>query len=426
MNMQCIVCHTGFPMLNSFGRSFKLTGYTLSTDQSQLPPFAFMLQPSFTRTEKGQAGGAAPGFGDNNNWALTQASVFYAGRLFGPYAADIFGKEAAAIANRFGVFIQATYDGIGKAWSWDNAELRYASTATIAGHSATYGFYLNNNPTLQDPWNSTPAWGFPFSGSGLAPGPAAATLIDGGFAQQVGGAGAYAMISNALYIDVAGYRTLGTGMQRSLGVDPTGEAEISGVAPYWRVALERPAGAGTWEIGTFGLAAHTFPGRDTSAGRDRILDLGLDSQYQTSIGYHDVTALVSWIHERQDWSASQPLGLAGNATDTLWSFRATVNYLYKKTYGAAVQYFAIGGDPDAVLYGDSRTGSPDSNGFVLQADYFPLNLGGGPSFWSRSNIKLSLQYVIYTRFDGARTNFDGAGRNARDNNTLYAQAWIAF
>jgi len=37
-----------------------------------------------------------------------------------------------------------------------------------------------------------------------------------------------------------------------------------------------------------------------------------------------------------------------------------------------------------------------------------------------------LQYTVYNRFDGARTNYDGAGSNARANNTLYAEAWIAF
>lgn len=53
MDLQCIACHTGFPLLNTFGRTFKLTGYTLSTGQSEFPPLAVMLQPSFTRTEKG-------------------------------------------------------------------------------------------------------------------------------------------------------------------------------------------------------------------------------------------------------------------------------------------------------------------------------------------------------------------------------------
>jgi hypothetical protein len=426
MNMQCIACHTEYPVLNTFGRMFKLGGYTLSTGQSESPPFAVMLQPSFTRTQTGQPGGAASGFGENNNWALTQASIFYAGRLFGPFAEKIFGKDAAATANKFGVFLQTTYDGVGKSWSWDNAELRYADTGTIGGQSAVYGFYLNNNPTLQDPWNSTPAWGYPFTGSGLAPGPAAATLIDGGVSQQVGGVGAYVMLANTLYLDLGGYRTLGASFQKSLGVDPGGETQITGLAPYWRIALEKPIGAGSWEIGTFGMAASTYPGRDPSAGEDRIVDFGIDSQYQVSLKHHDVTALVSWIHERQSWNASQALGSAGNLTDTLWNFKATINYLYDKTFGATVQYFSIDGNSDPLLYSGSLTGSPRSDGVVLQANYLPFNKLGGPSFWPRSNVKLSLQYTIYNRFDGARTNYDGSGRNARDNNTLYAEAWIAF
>ena len=426
MDLQCIACHTEFPVLNTFGRMFKLTGYTLGTGQSDYPPLAVMLQPSFTRTALGQPGGAASGFGDNNNWALTQASIFYAGRLFGPFADQIFGKDAAAVANKFGVFLQSTYDGVGKVWSWDNTELRYADTGTLGGQSAIYGFYLNNNPTLQDPWNSTPAWGYPFTSSKLAPTPAAGTLIDGGVSQQVGGVGAYVMLANSLYLDLGGYRTLGAHFQKNLGVDPSGETQITGLAPYWRVALEKPAGPGIWEIGTFGMAASTYPGRDPSAGKDRIVDIGIDSQYQESVGLHDVSVLLSWIHERQTWNASQALGNVSNAADTLWNFKATIDDLYDKTYGAAVQYFVIDGGQDPLLYAGSMIGSPRSDGFVLQANYLPFNKPGGPSFWPKSNVKFSLQYTIYNHFDGARSNYDGSGRNARDNNTLYAEAWIAF
>ena len=425
--LQCIVCHTEFPILTAFGHQFKLNGYTLSSDQSDIPPVAIMLQPAFTHTDKGQPGGAAPHFGDNNNLALNQVSIFYSGRLLGPYAARLLGADTAAFLNKFGVFFQTTYDGTAKSWAWDNAELRFADTATIAGHTISYGMYLNNNPTMQDLWNSTPAWGFPFSGSGLAPAPAAATLIDGGVSQQVGGIGAYAMIANSLYFDVGGYRTLGTKFQKSVGVDPADETQITGLAPYWRFAWERPAGANArWEIGTFGLAAGTYPGRDASEGRDRIVDRGFDSEYQNSIGRHDVTALLSWISEHQNWHASQALGSTANATAKLWNFKASVDYLYDKTYGIAVQYFKTGGDHDALLYGESLTGSPESDGAVIQLNYLPLNKKGGPAFWSKSNIKFSLQYTLYNKFNGARTNYDGSGRNARDNNTTYLEAWIVF
>ncbi len=427
MNMQCISCHTEFPVLNQFGRQFKLTGYTLTADDAQpWVPIAFMVQPSFTRTQMGQEGGAAPGFGDNNNWAVTQLSVFYAGRLFGPYAQELFGKTGATFANKFGLFSQMTYDGASKTWSWDNTELRFADTGTIAGKDAIYGVYWNNNPTLQDPWNSTPAWGYPFTGSHLAATPAAGTLIDGGVSQQVGGAGAYLWLDSTFYVDIAGYQNLSTRFQSSLGVDLTGQTQIAGVAPYWRVAMEKMIGDARWQFGTFGMAANTYPGRDSSAGKDRILDLGLDSQYQLASGASDITAMVSWIRERQTWDASSVLGNTSNASDTLWNLKATVNYLYDKTFGATVQYFTINGSSDPLLYPDSQTGSPASDGFVLQANYLPFNKGGGPSFWPRSNVKLSVQYTIYNRFDGARTNYDGAGANARDHNTLYVEAWIAF
>ncbi len=424
--MQCIACHTEFPVLNEFGRQFKLGGYTLSTGQGALPPVAVMLQPSFTHTAAGQTGGAAPGFGANNNFALTQASLFYAGRLFGPFAGDLFGAGHADFANKFGIFMQVTYDGIGKAWSWDNTELRYADTRTVGGKNVTYGIYLNNNPTMQDPWNSTPAWGYPFTGSGLAPSPAAATLIDGGLAGQVAGAGAYAMINNSFYVDLAGYHTLGAHLQKSLGVDPAGEAQIHGLAPYWRLALVRPVGGGMWQVGTFGMVADTYPGRDGSAGQDRLTDFGIDTQYQEIFDHGSVTALASWISEHQDWAASEALGSTSNATDRLNSFKATVEYLYDSTYGLTGQYFRTSGSMDALLYADSASGSPLSDGYVLQANYLPFNKAGGPAFWPRSNVKFSLQYTFYNRFNGAKTDYDGAGANARDNNTLYLEAWILF
>ena len=426
MNMACIACHTEFPILTELGRQFKLSGYAMSAGQTDLPPLSVMLQPSFTETRKGQPDGAAPHFKNNSNFAVDQISIFYSGRLFGPYAGSIFGPSTASFLNKFGTFIQTTYDGIGRTWHLDNAELRYADNGTIGERPVTYGFYLNNNPGMQDPWNTTPAWGFPFSASGLAPTPGASTLIEGGLAQQVVGFGGYAMLSNSFYIDLAAYHTPGAGFQKSLGIDPAGETQVPGLAPYWRAAYTKAAGNQTYEVGLFGTAANTYPGRDKTAGKDRIIDWGLDSQYQASFDKSDITALLSGIYEKQGWNASQTLGSATNHSDNLWSFKATADYLYDKTYGGAVSYFFVDGSHDPLLYSSSVKGSPLSDGIVLQLNYMPFNKSGGPSFWPKSNVKFSLQYVIYNRFDGARRNYDGSGRNATDNNTLYLQAWIAF
>lgn len=426
MNMQCILCHTSFPELTPFGRQFKLNGYSTSAETTSLPPIAIMLQPSFTHTAAAQPGGAAPGFGGNDNAAFSQVSLFYSGRLFGPYAKSLFGQEGAAVANKFGIFSQATYDGATKQWAWDNTELRFADTRTWANRNVTYGAYVNNNPTMQDPWNSTPAWSFPFSGSHLAPTPAAGVLIDGALAQQVVGAGAYAMIANTAYADFGVYRTLGARLQKKLGTDPTGEDEIAGAAPYLRLAWTKPVGAGTWEVGALALAADTYPGRERSAGRDRRLDFGVDSEYQISAGRNDFTLMLSSIGERQSRGASAALGATTNDTDRLWSGKLTFDYLYDKTYGLTFQVFGLDGSRDALAYPTSQNGSPSSNGYIVQLSFLPINKRTGPAFWPRSNVKLSVQYVGYNRFDGARRNIDGAGRSAANNDTLYLEAWIVF
>ncbi len=417
--MSCIVCHTEFPILTDFGRQFKLSGYTLGANQTVLPPLSVMLQPSFTHTDKDQAASPASGFKRNDNFAVDQVSVFYSGRLFGPYAETLFGPTAAPFLNKFGTFIQTTYSGVDKAWSWDNAEIRYADTATLGGQSLTYGAYVNNNPTMQDPWNTAPAWGFPFSSSALAPTPDGATLIDGGVGQTVLGLGVYAMIANHFYVDLGGYGTLSSSFQKNMGVDPSGETQLADIAPYWRLAYSNTFGNNSWEVGTFGMAANTYPGRDSSMGKDHLVDWGLDSQFQTSIGNNDITALMSVFYEPQQWDASKKLGLTSNSSDHLMTMRATVDYLYDKTYGGAIGYFISDGSNDALLYSGSAKGSPLSDGLVVQLNYLPLNKSGGPSFWPKSNVKLSLQYVMYNRFNGT-----SAG--ASDNNTLYLQSWIAF
>src|SRR5262245_30215057 len=63
----------------------------------------------------------------------------------------------------------------------------------------------------------------------------------------------------------------------------------------------------------------------------------------------------------------------------------------------------------------SATGSPKTDGFVGEVDLNP---------WE--NTRLGLQYTAYTNFNGAKTDYDGSGRDAAGNNTLFAFAWVAF
>src|ERR1700722_17024980 len=74
---KCGPCHNGFPELTPYGRLFKLNGYTFTGGQSDLPPLAVMVINSYTHTQAGQSGGAAPGYGPNNNFTLDAVSLFY-------------------------------------------------------------------------------------------------------------------------------------------------------------------------------------------------------------------------------------------------------------------------------------------------------------------------------------------------------------
>jgi hypothetical protein len=42
------------------------------------------------------------------------------------------------------------------------------------------------------------------------------------------------------------------------------------------------------------------------------------------------------------------------------------------------------------------------------------------------NTRLGVQYTGYSNFNGGKTDYDGSGRDASGNNTLYAFAWLAF
>src|SRR5689334_20492626 len=151
----CAMCHVGGfgPQLTSFGRAFKLGGYTLTAADVHSVPIAAMLVTSYTQTKVDQPDNAGPHDGPNNNFSLQEASLFFAGR----------------VSDHFGVFAQTTYSDIDRLLTLDNVDVRYALPFKIAEHPAIFGVSLNNNPTVQDVWNTLPAWRFPYMASELVP-----------------------------------------------------------------------------------------------------------------------------------------------------------------------------------------------------------------------------------------------------------------
>ena len=408
--MACNACHVGAfgPQLTPFGRQFKLNGYADGA-ASSLPPVAAMAIASFTHTAKTPEDAPASGFSRNNNVALDEAGIFYAGRIF----------------DRIGAFAQATWDGIAHKWSMDNTDIRYGDTADIAGHSVTYGVTLNNNPTLQDPYNTLPAWSFPFTASPLAPEVPGSTLIEGGLEHQVAGFGAYALIDDLLYAEASGYHALGEKVVDKLGIGAEG-AKLAGTRPYLRVALQKSFDGQFAEIGAFGFFARTLPSRLVADGRDKVRDWGIDASYQfLNSDRHIVTANASWIHEKRWQDASQALGLTEFDRGTASSLRGNLTYTLDNTYGLTAGLFATRGSTDPLLNPDSVAGKPNSRGWIAQADFTPFGKDGAP--WSPYlNVRFGLQYTGYWRYNGAATNYDGNGHNAKDNNTLMFFTWLAF
>lgn len=410
--LHCAQCHVGAfgPQLTVAGRAFKLGGYTLRTNPNAVP-VAAMAIASFLDSQKDQSAPPAKNFATNDNVALDQLSLFLAG----------------GVGNNFGGFSQFTYDGVGKSVGWDNLDLRAVNTTKLFGADTTYGLSLNNNPGVQDVWATLPAWGFPFTTSTIAPAPAGATLLDGTFAQNVIGLTAYVWWDNSLYAEAGAYRSLSRGTLRFLGVGPQGTDLIDGLAPYFRIAYQKDVGPYDIQVGSFALLGDVFPERDDSAETtDRLHDFGADASYQFNGDKNLVTANARFTHEDQGLHASKLLGLSTNGSNSLNGTTFDASYYWDNAIGFTISHFRTWGSRDNLLYASNRTFKPDSVGFTFQIDGTPWGKEEAAPFGNWVNLRVGLQYTVYTRFDGASSNFDGAGTNASDNNTVRLFLWLAF
>ncbi len=403
----CAACHVGAfgPQLKQFGRDFKLNGYVSNDGQKHGVPIAATVQTSFTHTNADQQPAAAPHFAANNNPAVDQVSLYYGG----------------AVTKWLGAFAQVTYDGIADQLAIDNTDVRHAQDGELFGQDMVWGIDANNSPTMSDLWNSTPVWGFPYNGSALAPGPAAATLIDGGLGQRVAGGGAYVSWNDLVYLETDLYSGLGYDVLNATGIVPVaGTDKTVGVIPYWRAALEQDFGRHYVEVGTYGLAASVLPGGvDIPGLSNRLTDVAVDANYQFTLNPKSVvsdmvSAHATMIHEDDSLAASHAIGGA-NPQDHLTTVRADVSYSLHDTWIPSVQYFSTGGSPDAAYWG-TPSGKPDSRGVITELAYVPWGKPDSPIQFG--NVRLAVQYVSYL-------NFDGAVRGASANNALYVSVWLA-
>ncbi|MGZ5871133.1 MAG: cytochrome C [Bradyrhizobium sp.] len=464
----CGTCHTDFPALTPYGRRFKLLGYTTGggefrttpfssqagrdaraeyekmqgylkalpapvkkeEDKEYVPPISMMAIVGYTHTQVASVAPPTDPYKPNDNVVLSPFSGFWGGAITENIGA--FAQVTYSAPDPLSALTGAPSEQFKHSWSWDNTDVRYANTARFGPLDLVYGITANNNPTVQDLWNTTPAWAFPYAVSSINGPGGAGTAIEGTFAARVAGVGGYVSINDLLYLELTGYKTLGFNAQNSLGINPfDGPGLFGGIAPYWRVALEPHWGRHTLMVGTFGMITDVHPWVDSSFAlgttavlpqADRFTDIGFDTQYQYQGDNYWLTLRGSYIRELQQLNASFLSGT--NPTNTLNSMRLQASFAYGADNRVVFtgQYFDIWGTADGTLYGfDPVNGNaltPNTNGWMAEIAYIPFGASkmiGYPWF----NARIGLQYTYYNKLNGTTVG-------AHDNNTLFLHAWFAM
>jgi hypothetical protein len=267
----------------------------------------------------------------------------------------------------------------------------------------------------------------------------------------------YAYWRKMIYVEVGTYRSATGALSfMSFNIPAAETTRLRGNDnPYWRVALTHDWNASSLMIGATGMQAHVYDiGSSTAdpANLASFRNTGFDAQYQYILDPYTVTAQLAWMHQQQDYSANtlaagSPYLLADGLTpvaavkpsDTTNVLRAKASFIYRATYGGSLAYFSSNGSTNTL----NQSSGYDSNGQITSSD--PLgtgisstrvsgNLAGRPdtrgityeAFWiPLQYLRLGAQYTTYAKYNGAGSNYDGFGRNAADNDTLFIYLWAA-
>jgi hypothetical protein len=448
----CVACHAGgqFPELTPYGRLFKLTGYTLG--QRAVPVSAMIVASLSKVANTSLSADPSADFQKNDQVVLDTASLLLGGK----------------VSDRIGAFVQVTYDPYASQDAngsfhghthADNIDIRYADRFIDEQQDLIFGFSLNNNPSVSDPWNTAAAW----MQYVPVPSPTSSRFIDGsapypgyGSGGNIAGLTAYAYWNKTFYAELGGYGTSrGAFSFMSAGIANADNTKLQGLNPYWRLAYSREWGPHNLMVGTSGMVSRVYDDPlDTSdpSTLHHFRDLALDAQYQYLLDPHVVTAQLVYTSNRHRLPASlanQPVAFvdaAGNAlpstnaVDTSHLLRAKLSYVYQARYGGSIGFFNLTGnsdtanltaglDPGTLTINPSplaqapsiqqvdgnRTGSPAIRGMTLEVFWTPIQY-----------LRVGLQYTAYGRYNGAASNFNGFGRNASDNNSLFLYTWLAY
>jgi hypothetical protein len=222
-----------------------------------------------------------------------------------------------------------------------------------------------------------------------------------------------------LYVDGTLYRSEHVGASQPNPGSGSG-FNIRGVAPYWRVAWQELTPKTQYEVGTYGMHMASTPGGVVGL-EDYYTNWAVDFQVDRTLFRKDVLSLRgTYIRENSDLAATFNAQGAQLSKHHLNTLLANAEYHFGNRLSGTFGWFDTEGTVDPLLFAQSPV-SGSANGDPRGAGYI-----ASFSYWPMQNLQLAAQYTGYTRFNGAAMNYDGAGRNASGNNTVYLDVRFIF
>lgn len=412
----CTACHVQAfgTSLTPRGRDFKLKGYT-EGNASNLLPLSLTVQGGglFDLTSNQDRYSYRP-----TNSSFFSGSLFYAGRVY----------------DHLGAYVQGSYwlypDSGRDLGYLDKVDIRFANQFDAAGQHVDYGVSINNEPGVQDLWNTNGVWGTSiiptfhgFFDSVISPIP----LADRGLSGHVVGASAYSLVNKLLYVEAGGYGSLPGDVQKGIGRDNDGlNKVIDGAAAYWRIALQHQWDGHYVSIGHFGLRADTslrLPNNVSVLAFNPTYaansDLGVDATYQYLANPEHIFELKGrYVRETRDASqiafdASTFGFITQKYQTTADSFSIGSTYTWQQTIGLSAGYNQYFFARKFSLFGD------DMKFFTAELSYTPF---GKSNSWAApwANLRLSLGYFNYLNTN-VLSKF-----SAIPSDSLYLKGSLAF
>lgn len=416
--LSCATCHTVFPHLTPFGRSFKLHGYTTTNAKliealktyfkddtvsskrvalqiSHIPMVSVRLASRWNdqaggdgvvpkgKVTGGQGFISAPaGYGGNDVFNLLAGSSMYIAGEITPDMGTFL--EFGGVNDDGGTFGMGMFD-----------LALVSSDHTLAGQNFVYGIRAEDGMGAGDPSNTVGTWGLTASLMGLS---THNTLFDPGTAMMEGGE-LFAMLGSfyqgGLYASVGAYRpsanqTMNSYVQGSVASDGSFDGTDGGANGYLRLSYYLPPiGNDLYtEIGTFGyLGRLNMTASQTAALAnpgyvDNYSDYGVDLQAQY-ISDKNLVELFALFQNQKDgafYGVDEFTGLPGNGEAvSRQGLGLKADYYYDGTIGCYAKYL-----------------------YQASVQLKDMNLSGGTvglSYFPWENVNLRLEETMFAEYN---------------------------